>query len=184
MAGTWAAVGWSGSNLGLVLLHLPRLLLPLLTSLFILIKEIREMGFRPEPTIYKLNFKDSRLEGLTVRIGGCTVSEWQETLRNAEPDSGEAMANANDQMMALFAKYLVEWDLDDPRTGQPVPPTVDGIASQENKMITEIVIAWQKAMMFVADDLGKGLTNGGLSEEASLGLAASSQSLQNWPQQN
>lgn len=142
------------------------------------------MGFRPEPTIYKLSFKDSHLDGLTVRIGGCTVAEWQETLRSANPEDGTGVADANEQMLALFAKYLVEWDLEDPRTGEPVPPTMEGLNTQENRLIAEIVVAWQKAMMFVADDLGKGLTNGGLSEEASLGLAASSQSLQNWPKQN
>jgi hypothetical protein len=158
-----------------------------------------KMGFRPQPKTYKLNFKDSELDGLMVRIGGCTVGEWQDLLRLSSPDTGEEAAAANDATIELFANYLIEWDLEhsrdhckDPehtgadhyKIGDPVPATPEGIATQENVMITQIIVAWQRAMQYVADDLGKGSMNGSSSQEASLGLAGSSQSLRNWPKQN
>jgi hypothetical protein len=143
------------------------------------------MGFRPERTIYVLNFKDSNLDGLKVRIGGCTVGEWQSQLRmTGTVNSGQEAAESNDAMIALFLKYLQEWDLEDAETGEPVPPTAEGVATQENALITQIILAWQKAMQYVSDDLGKGSTNGSSSREASLGLAGSSQNLQSWPRQN
>ena len=39
------------------------------------------MGFRPEPTVYKLTFDGTALDGLTVRASACSVAEYTEMIR-------------------------------------------------------------------------------------------------------
>jgi hypothetical protein len=163
------------------------------------------MGFRPEPTIYKLVFEeDTGLAGLTVRARSCTIGEFTEMLRgstdaeldfssisdddpmkalSAVRDYGRAAAAANDKTFAMFAKYLVEWDLED-FDGTPIPATLEGILSVEKPVLNKIIAAWHTAMMVVDTPLPKASTNGRSSEEAILGLGNSSVSQPNWPTPN
>lgn len=127
------------------------------------------MGFRPEPTVYTLKFeKGSWLDGLKVRVGSCTISEFNEMLR-WKASTGQEVADNNDKVLQRFLDYLVEWNLEN-KDGTPTPHTVEGCADQEQPVIREILSQWQSAMAGVSDDLGKDSANGSDSLEESLGL--------------
>jgi len=141
------------------------------------------MGYTPEPTIYTIHFDDSTpYSGLTVRIRGCTVREWDEMMAMAVVEDAKTVLKNNRRAVDMFLEHLSEWNLDLPgKPGELTPGTWDGIQEHDNKLITDIYVAWQKAMTTVSDELGKGSQNGSSSAEALLGLAGSSESLPNFP---
>lgn len=157
------------------------------------------MGFRPEPTIYNLSFQGTFLDGLHVRASCCTVAEYNTMLRAAtgmppintnvsdDPDElqrlaaelslrSEAMVSNNEKILELFANHLVSWDLED-MAGQPVPANRAGIDSQERTHISQIIQAWQTALVSVPNLSKTESSTGSISEEQSLGLGNASQSL-------
>jgi hypothetical protein len=144
------------------------------------------MGYTPEPTVYNLNFDESSsYPGLTVKIRGCTVREWNLMMEMAISREPEEVLKNNRASMDLFLSHLVEWNLDLPgKEGSLTPTTWDGIQEHDNKLITDLYIAWQRAMTAVPDELGKESKNGSISEEALLGLGASSASPPSFPMQS
>lgn len=127
------------------------------------------MGFRPEPTIYTLKFQGTWLDGLVVKVGCCTVEEFNEMLR-WQATTGSEVADNNDKITNRFLDYLKEWNLEDPKTGEPTPRTLEGCSRHEQPVMREILQQWQKAMAGVEDELGKDSMNGRISQEQSLGL--------------
>jgi len=149
------------------------------------------MGFRPEPTVYKLTFEGTPLDGLHVRVGCCTVGEHNKMTGLVGAASStqdidiselaarlEEVSQHNEWVLNLFVKYLVSWDLED-LTGQPVPCTREGIDSQERSLISMVMAAWQRAMVTIPNLSSEPSTNGETSEEQSLGLGSSSESQKN-----
>jgi hypothetical protein len=146
------------------------------------------MGFRPEPTVYNLSFQGTALDGLHVRMSCCTMGEYNEMLRSAfvggEPDEegnvklNPEMLRANDRIMELFINHLLSWDLED-MAGQAVPISVEGIESQERTIITQLITAWQSAMVNVPKPSSSESNNGETSQEQSLGLGSISENLGN-----
>jgi hypothetical protein len=135
------------------------------------------MGFRPQRTIYHLTFEDvPELKGLEIRIQSCTIRELNEMASAGET----ATEDDNDAMTEMFVRKLVSWNIEDD-AGQPVPISTEGVESQEPSLLAAVIMAWQKAMVAVPDPLRSDSLNGRSSEEASLGLANSSQNLQSFP---
>lgn len=167
------------------------------------------MGFRPEPTVYKLVFgEDTGLAGLHVRARCCTIGEFNAMLRGSQdpslgdvPDVDEndpqtqiaaiqklqeyqkAAADANEEAIAMFLKYAVEWDLEGD-DGNIVPLTMEGIQAVEKPVINGVIGAWHMAMMTAPPPLKQPSINGRRSEEATLDLANISENLPSWPKQN
>lgn len=157
------------------------------------------MGFRPERTVYNLNFSGTYLDGLTVKIRACTIREfnWMQepvegvdfTKEQSKMTTAERMqvrdlvAKSNTQMEELLLKYLVEWDLEDEQ-GNPVPKTLEGFESQEAGFSGLLITAWQKAMSTVPDPLERPSSSGETSEERSLAMETSSPNPENWPEQS
>lgn len=140
------------------------------------------MGFRPEPTTFNLTFDGTPLEGLHVKATCCTVAEYRRILQIAASSGGSITEDAikdNDWVLELFASNLQSWDLEDPKTGLPVTTDVDGLNSQEHRFVVMMISAWQTALVSVPTTSSSESDSGGTSAEASLGLASSSQSLQN-----
>lgn len=143
------------------------------------------MGFRPEPTIYNLNFQGTSLDGLHVRMSCASLSEYNEMMHAAfsggEPDEdgnvklNKEMIEANDRVLELFANHLVSWDLED-LVGQPVPTSRSGMDSQERVIISQLLLSWQIAMVNIPNLSKKESSNGSQSVEESLGLGDISQS--------
>jgi hypothetical protein len=136
------------------------------------------MGFRPEPTIYNLKFKDTPLDGLEVRASCCSVAEYNEMLKAAVASGGTISAETleeNDRMLQLFCNHLVSWNLED-LAGQPVPTNRAGIDSQERPLVAQLITAWQVALVNIPNPSKPDSPNGAISEELSLGLGNASES--------
>jgi hypothetical protein len=142
-----------------------------------------DMGFRPQPTIYNLTFDGTALDGLHVRMSCCTIKENAAMLRASVRSGDNAGVTAedlddNDLILNLFSDHLVSWDLED-LAGQPIPTSRDGVDSQERTIIAQLINAWQIAMVNVPNPSKTESNSGGTSEEESLGLGTSSESLGN-----
>ncbi len=142
------------------------------------------MGFRPEKTVYTLRFEDTFLNGLIIRVGCPTVAEFNEMLRWQAATTTD-VANNNDKATQRFLDYLREWNLENPRDGEPreegddrpqlrdgepTPHTLEGCSLHEQVVIREILTQWQKAIAGISEELGKGSMNGSDSLERSLGM--------------
>lgn len=140
------------------------------------------MGFRPEPTTFNLTFDGTPLEGLQIKATCCTVAEYRRILQIAASSGGtitEQDIKDNDWVLELFAENLREWNLDDPRTGQPVSADIEGLNSQEHRFVVMMITAWQTALVSVPTTSSTESDSGASSEEATLGLASLSENLQN-----
>ena len=95
------------------------------------------MGFEPQETLYKLTWEDPAMAGLEVTV--------------REPSIGQmlAMSGMGDDVkmdpakvagvFQVFADLLDSWNVE--RKGEPVPPTYEGVVSQNPRFITKIIEA-------------------------------------------
>jgi hypothetical protein len=127
------------------------------------------MGFRPEKTVYNLHFQGTFLNGLAIRVGCPTVAEFNEMLRWQAATNADIAEN-NDKATQRFLDYLIDWNLESPKDGEPTPHTLEGCAVHEQVVIREILQQWQKAIAGVSEELGKDSMNGSDSLERSLGM--------------
>ncbi len=135
------------------------------------------MGFYPEPTQYHLKFEND-LKGLEVTMRSVSVRDFSEMLRMAVSSvANEEVVKSNERMLDLFAKALVDWNLED-KDGKPIPATRKGADTQEMRLITQIINAWQNALVTLPAPLDGQSNNGEISEDLSQALARSSKSLQ------
>ena len=137
------------------------------------------MGFKPEPTVLNLTFSGTALDGLKVKMTSCTLREfdWM-TKFDIEGRNQKEIDEHNDAVLALFFEHLEFWDLDGP-DGEPTAKTKEGVSVHEPWVIRSIMSAWQLGMVTVPGPLQTKSINGSISEELSLGLDASSESLPN-----
>ena len=107
-----------------------------------------EDGFRPEVTHYKLVFTDEKLAGLRVTVSSMPIRKrlafdehrWQPVTTFQEVTEKKTF------LLQTLSEVLVTWNLLDPRTGKPVPPTVDGMLDQDPEVMDPIVNAWIEAI--------------------------------------
>lgn len=60
-----------------------------------------------------------------------------------EDSTRDGMMQASREIGALFAdRGLKSWNLRDPRTGEPLPPTGEGVASLDIRVLSAIVSTW------------------------------------------
>lgn len=132
------------------------------------------MGFRPEPTLYKLKFVDAQYNGLEVTCTSLSVEAFEsvvglaasaaEALKSKE--EGKTDSNAGTSVGILldrFSEALVEWNIDrEVNTGiwEPVPATRAGVGTQQLDFILMLVNQWMEAIAGVSSDLGKGSPSG------------------------
>jgi hypothetical protein len=128
------------------------------------------MGIQIEPTVYNLEFKDvPQLVQVKVKVSCCSIGEMNTMLRAKVGTTGEETADANDYVSELFLDHLISWNIDGP-DGQPLPHTMEGLHTLEPGVVTQIVVAWQVAMIQVPTNLSTPSPNGAISVEESLGL--------------
>jgi hypothetical protein len=137
------------------------------------------MGFRPEPTIYRLKFQDPNMNGLEVDMESLSVDEFariqelaaeaQENVENPKPGG----TTSTDMMLNSFSDNLVRWNLEDKHG--PVPANRQGVGTQKFDLILGIIMSWMTAIAGVDNPLPEDSSSGGISEELSLGMANSSQ---------
>lgn len=143
-------------------------------------------GFRPENKLYKLTFEETDFDGLVVRVGCCSVGEFNTALVG---DPEKRLAENNAVLFELFLKYLDSWNLEehildadgrwDGESWQVVPYTVEGINRQDAQMMSSVIGAWQRAMIGISPNLRRPSNDGETSLESELELASSSESLPN-----
>ena len=112
------------------------------------------MGFRREPTLYRLHFEDPEFEGLEVLAGTLPLKDLLAINKMAKSEDPEDQMN----MFRKFARALVEWNLEDDK-GKPVPATFDGLLSQDVGFVNEIIRAWMEAVSNVPNS-SRGNSNG------------------------
>ncbi|MCI0690227.1 MAG: hypothetical protein L0Y54_23765 [Sporichthyaceae bacterium] len=143
------------------------------------------MGYRRDTT-YRLKFADPEFHGLEVSVRAPSVGEVIDLTERAGELSGlmagdlaalagQAGRARLEAIFADFARYLVSWNLEDAQ-GRPVPPTLDGVLTQDAPFIFQIMKAWQEYVAGVPFPKGPSSNGGGQSPAASLPMEALSPS--------
>lgn len=138
------------------------------------------MGYK-RGKVYRLVFADPEFEGLEVRAKSVPTGDFLKiTELMSLKDSGGFTADDKDKLTDLFATFadaLIDWNVEDDErdeqgnlTGRdvPVPPTLEGLLTQDLDMVLEIIKAWMDAVATVPDAVGKGSVSGVSFPEASL----------------
>jgi hypothetical protein len=123
------------------------------------------MGYKREPTIYKLKFEDPEFEGLEIRTKSVPLGvflDMEELISRERPDRETV-----DKLFRHFAGILVGWNLED-ENDIPVPATVEGLYSQDLRFVRVVIDAWREAMVDVPAPLAQASDDGELSPEASI----------------
>jgi len=105
------------------------------------------MGYRPPRKTATLTFKGD-LEGLVAEVKTTSVGAYLNVLEAAAlPQKIESMVATPEQTATFvknvktFTELLISWNLEDV-DGSPVPPTFDGMLSQEPWFVKEVLVTW------------------------------------------
>lgn len=107
-----------------------------------------EQGYRPEETIFRLRFPAGKHAGLVVDMRPISVGEFLDIAEMSDINPQRMSATDLPKMRRLFeilAAGIIEWNLLD-RDGQPVPPDVDGIRTQDLMLVMDLAGAWMEAV--------------------------------------
>lgn len=135
------------------------------------------MTYSPPRKTYRLTFDldtDPDMAGLVIRAHSAPVGE---LLRFEELRTAEDAASIRD-MMLIFTDRVIEWNVTDPDTGQPVPADLDGLMAQELPWAMTVMNAWVEAITQAPPPLPNGSGSGRRSLEESLPMEPMSASLE------
>lgn len=130
------------------------------------------MGFRKEPTVYKLHFED--MEGLEVVAKSLPLKDFLSInkLAATSQDDAAKATEATEGMLKKFSEALISWNLEDEH-GKSVPATYTGLLTQETWFVMTIVQAWMAEIGSVPK-LSKNNSNStGTYPEVSIPMAVS-----------
>lgn len=131
------------------------------------------MGYKPKQKIYHLDFAGTEIEGLKVSIRGLNTGQYMDLFEaKVEAEGG----GETSKLLTIMASRLMDWNVEDD-DDRPVPPTLDGIKTQDLDFNLAIVNAWTTAMAGVAAPLEQPSTSGESSLEASIPMDVMSASL-------
>ena len=135
------------------------------------------MGFVPPTTGVKLTFEGSMYEGLEVTMDSVStgtvldIMEKFEAAKNGDPAAMIVLLDG-------FAKALEAWNIEDRKTGDPVPATLDGLRTLDFTLAMAIIGAWIGSVTSAPPPLPGNSGSGGTSPEGPIpALAALSQNL-------
>lgn len=115
------------------------------------------MGFRRDKSIIVEFDEKHPSHGLVVRMKPMSVGQMdrliglQTELRQAGVVSSDG-ASARRELCALLADNMRSWNLEDDDSGEPVPPTRDGVMTQEFPFVLEVLEAWLAHVMGVPEE--------------------------------
>lgn len=116
------------------------------------------MGFRREAKVYNLKFADGEFSGLQVKTRSMSLGGFVELIELVD---GGALSRDNvNEIFTRFAGVLISWNVEDPETGAPVPPTVEGLYTQELDLVQTVIEAWRDAVQGVSGPLGTSSSDG------------------------
>lgn len=111
------------------------------------------MGYqRP---LLKLTFEDPEMAGLEVLCRRPSIGQIQ---------AYEETDRVLDRQLEIMAPCLIKWNLED-EEGSPVPPTLEGLKSQDQPFLAALIEAWVDKAIRIPAPLGQG-SNGGSSPPA------------------
>lgn len=87
-----------------------------------------------------LAWEEGDLAGLEIVIRSLSLAQFFEMQDKSDEDGGVLRS-----ISESFARALRSWNLEDD-DGQPVPPDLAGLLSQDMEFVQEVVVAWQRAM--------------------------------------
>lgn len=99
----------------------------------------------PAPAVYRVEAADEDLAGLWMRVRSCTLGQLLD-LGFGPPGSGPAGERDPREVFGEFAGRLVEWNVCDPDTGEPVPPTYAGLRSLDEDFARRLLGLWENAI--------------------------------------
>lgn len=123
------------------------------------------MGFTPTRRIYTLDFADTDLDGLTVKVGAVdleTFLELAELQDQVAAGGGQGLA-AFRVLTDQFCQVVRGWDLED-ENGHPVP--IEGAAfrrSMDMPDVLTVIRTWSTAVSDVPAPLDPSSSGGGPS---------------------
>lgn len=134
------------------------------------------MGYKAKiPTLLIRFAEGEEYHGAEARLTGMSYGEWEEATGQDGGD-GDSGGGAS---VKRFADHLVSWNLEDPETGQPLPPTMESIKQVDYRLIGALNNAWINTLVGVhaADPLPESSPSGEPSPVESIPMEALSESL-------
>lgn len=115
------------------------------------------MGFKRERKTYKLQF-EGELAGLVVRARSLPLGAFMELGKLLDTEAGVSAGAEDmgkvDTLFHTFAGALISWNLEDD-DDQPVPPTAEGLYTQDLEFCVSVITAYMQAVSGVSASLGK-----------------------------
>lgn len=136
-------------------------------------------GFVVPRDIYKLEFDGPKYAGIVVRVRAAsygTLLHVDDLFQPQENPDYKEVRRRLDELHGLFVEHLVDWNLLE-EDGTPVPPTVDGLRSQQGPFTNAIITAWRSTPIEVPAPLGQPSSAGEQSEELQIPMEPQSVSL-------
>ena len=121
------------------------------------------MGYRPQRRTFRLRFEDEAYEGLIVRARSVSIGSLLGVAGLASLDPTQLRPEdlaVLGELSEVFADALLDWNLEDPDSGEPVPATLAGVKAQDTDFILPIIKAWFEGVAGVAGPLGPRSTDG------------------------
>lgn len=128
-------------------------------------------GFKREPRTIRLVFDDPELNGLEVLTRSVPMGLYMDLVRMAQEVDAKIQSASVVNMIETFAEQgLVSWNWCDPVSGEPVPPTLQGLRSQDTMDMMQIVMSWLGALGAAPVPLAPSSSNGSISDSLSYDL--------------
>lgn len=131
------------------------------------------MGVKRNPKIYRLKWEDGEYAGLEVNIRSLTMGQ----LIEAKSGKSATGKDGLEGTVELLADRIVDWNLEDDVTGEPVPATLDAMLAEDDDLILDIINRWMEAVSGVPAPLDATSPSGEISQVASIPTEPLSQSL-------
>lgn len=113
------------------------------------------MGFVRKSKSYVLKFTDPDMDGLEVKMKGLSVGEFLNVMKLKElsEDDPESVV----ELMSVFARSVVSWNLEDEVAGQVVPVAVteENVQGLDLDFAMTVIGAWIRAINGVSGPLGQ-----------------------------
>lgn len=119
------------------------------------------MGFRPQEKTFRVVFDTEHdLHGLEIRTRSVPIGTILNVMRaaGASLKGGKAGVEDIESVSSLFEEFggaLIEWNLEHPKTGEPVEATPEGLRSLDFDLVTTLAMEWVGAVVGAAAPLGK-----------------------------
>lgn len=110
-------------------------------------------GYVRKRRVYRLRFEDEELDGLVVKVRSTSVGGLLEfmgflTMATDDDISAEDVGRVT-ALFERFAEVLEEWNVlyaEGPNKGQPVPPDLEGVRTQDADFVMDIMRIWFQAV--------------------------------------